>query len=231
VNAVNTFSEEYREDARSQNSIKTAFNDFYLKNLILRKDGGFMVIAESAYMSNRGNNLNRYDYMNGSPFFNPLFGGNFMMSPYYNSYYNPMGYYPWGGFGRFGGMNFNGINNINRYYVDNIAIMSFEPNGKMEWSNVIPKSQYDDNTDNYLGYGLLNAGDKLRFIFNIQERRNNVITDQSLSASGQIDRNPVIKNPEKGYDFMPRHAKQIGARIAIVPCMYRGYTCFSKIEF
>jgi len=232
VNAVTTFSEEFREDARSQNSLKSAFNDFYLKNLILRKDGGFMVIAESAYMSNRGNNLNRYDYLNGSPFFNPLYGGNFMMSPYYyNPFYNPMGYYPWGGFGRFGGMGYNGMNNINRYYVDNIAIMSFEPGGKMEWSNVIRKSQYDDNTDNFLGYGLLNAGDKLRFIFNIQERRNNLITDQALSADGQIDRNPMIKNPEKGYDFMPRHAKQIGARVAIIPCMYRGYTCFSKVEF
>jgi hypothetical protein len=30
---------------------------------------------------------------------------------------------------------------------------------------------------------------------------------------------------------MPRHAKQVGARQAIVPCQYRGYTCFAKVEF
>ncbi len=231
LNAATTFSDEYREDVRGQNTIKSAFNDYYLKNLILRKDGGFMVIAESFYTSNRGNNSNRWDYM-GSPYYNPMYGGNYFGgSGYYNSFYNPMFYSPFGGFGRFGGMNYNGMSNVTRYYVDNVAVISFEPDGKMEWSNVIRKSQYDDNTDNYLSYGLLNAGDKLQFIFNIQERRNNVITDQSISPAGQLDRNPTFKNPEKGYDFMPRHAKQIGAHQAIVPCMYRGYTCFSKIDF
>ena len=52
-----------------------------------------------------------------------------------------------------------------------------------------------------------------------------------LGTHGQVDRSPTFKNLDKGYDFMPRHAKQIGARQAVVPCQYRGFTCFAKIEF
>jgi hypothetical protein len=96
---------------------------------------------------------------------------------------------------------------------------------------VIRKTQYDDNTDNYIGYGLINSGDQLRFLFNVQDKRSNILTDQSMSPKGQIDRNPTIKNLERGYDFMPKHAKQTGSRQAIIPCMYRGYTCFAKIDY
>jgi hypothetical protein len=229
LNATTLFTEEFRLDARGEGSAKTAFNEFYLKNLILRRDGGFMMIAESAYMSSRGNNFSRWDMMNSSPFFNSGFGG--------------MGGFGMGGFGMGGmnmgfanpwspwGMNTMGPNNVTRYFSDNIAIISFEPDGKMEWSNVIRKTQYDDNTDNYIGYGLLNSGDQLRFLFNVQDKRSNILTDQAMSPAGQINRNPTIKNLERGYDFMPKHAKQTGSRQAIIPCMYRGYTCFAKIDY
>jgi hypothetical protein len=217
LNATTVFSDEFREDAKGEGGSKTAFNDYFLKNIILRKDGGFIIISESAYTSSRGNTLNRWDYLYGSPYWSPV--------DYY-SWNSPTGYYPWWR----SSLN-NSNNSLTRYFADNVAVISFEPNGKMEWSNVIRKSQFDDNTDNYIGYGLLNTGDQLHFIFNVQEKRSMILSDQSISPSGQVDRNPTFKNLDKGYDFMPRHAKQVGARVAIVPCQYRGFTCFAKLEF
>jgi hypothetical protein len=111
------------------------------------------------------------------------------------------------------------------------VLLSFNAVGKVEWSNVIRKEQFDDNTDNFIGYGVLNTGDKAHFLFNIQDKRNMILTDQSLSPDGQIDRNPTFKNLDNGYEFMPRHAKQVGARQLIVPCQYRSTTCFAKVEF
>ncbi len=218
LNATTLFSDEFREDAKGEGSSKMAFNDYFLKHVILRRDGGFIVLAESAYTSSRGNTLNRWDYLYGSPYWSP--------SDYY-TWNSPVGYYPWWRSNTFGGTNVS----LTRYFADNVAVISFEPNGKMEWSNVIRKSQYDDNTDNFIGFGLFNTGDQLHFIFNVQEKRTMILSDQSISPSGQIDRNPTFKNLDKGYDFMPRHAKQIGARQAIVPCQYRGFTCFAKLEF
>jgi hypothetical protein len=217
LNATTIFSEEFREDAKAEGGSKSAFNDYFLKNVIVRKDGGFIIIAESAYTSSRGNTLNRWDYLYGSPYWSPV--------DYY-TWNSPVGYYPW-----WRSSTYNNLNTLTRYFADNVAVISFEPNGKMEWSNVIRKSQYDDNTDNFIGFGLFNTGDQLHFMFNVQEKRSMILSDQSISPTGQVDRNPTFKNLDKGYDFMPRHSKQVGSRQAIVPCQYRGFTCFAKLEF
>jgi len=226
LNATTTFNDEYRADVKGDGQLKMAFNDFYLRNLILRKDGGFMIIAESEYVTTRGNTMNRWDYMNGS--LNPFFGGGM-----FNNYsFNNGSFYPWNnGFNSFGGMNNMPGSNIRQFFADNVAIISFEPDGKMEWSNVIRKTQSDDETDNFISFGILNSGDQIHFLFNIQDKKSSMLTDQSISPFGQIDRSPTLKNLDKGYDFMPKHIKQIGLKQAIVPCIYRGFTIFAKIEY
>jgi len=212
-----TFSEEFRADAKNDGNSKTAFNDFFLKNIVLKRDGGFFIAAEAAYSTSRGNTLNRWDYLYGSPYFaSPL--------DYY-SYNSQLGYYPWGRYNQFNN------NNVTRYFADNVILLSYDAAGKLEWSNVIRKTQYDDNTDNFIGYTILNTGDKAHFIFNVQDKRAMILSDQSIAPDGQIDRNPTFKNLDKGYDFMPRHAKQVGARQIIIPCQYRSATCFAKVEF
>lgn len=219
LNSLTTiFTDEFRSDAKNDGNLKLAFNDFFLKNIVLKKDGGFFVAAEAAYSTTKGNTMSRWDYLYGSPYYSG-------MTMDYYSYYSPMGYYPWGRYNSFNN------NTTTRYFADNVVLLSFNAAGKVEWSNVIRKEQYDDNTDNFIGYGVLNTGDKAHFLFNIQEKRSVILTDQSLSPDGQIDRNPTFKNLENGYEFMPRHAKQVGARQMIVPCQFRGATCFAKVEF
>lgn len=125
----------------------------------------------------------------------------------------------------------NSFSNVTRYYADNIAIISYDSAAKVEWTNIIAKSQYDDNSDDLLGYAMANTGESIHFLFNVQEKRNLILTDQFINSTGQVTRNPTLKNLDKGYDFMPRHAKQVGSRQIIVPCQYRNYICFAKIEF
>ncbi len=216
VTSAITFSDELRNDAKGDNSIKTAFNDYFLRNIIMKKDGGFIVTAESVYSASRGGtNNSRWDYLYGSPYWGSTPG-------YYSGFgYNSFGY-PWS--------RYNSFNNITRYYADNIVVVSYDVTGKMEWSNVVTKSQFDDNNDDYIGFTLANTGDQLHFIFNVQEKRTNMLSDQNISPEGQITRNPTIKNLDKGYEFMPRRAKQVGSRQLIVPCLYRNYVCFAKVD-
>ncbi|MEO6915673.1 MAG: hypothetical protein ABI151_08520, partial [Chitinophagaceae bacterium] len=68
-------------------------------------------------------------------------------------------------------------------------------------------------------------------LFNQFERRKLLLNDQSLNSEGKIIRNPTLKNLDKGYEFMPRFAKQVSSRQIIVPCLYRNYLCFAKIDF
>jgi hypothetical protein len=216
VNAeLSVFNENFREDARGENNVRNAFDDFFLQQIVMRKDGGFIVTAESNYTTSRGNGLSRWDYLNASPF------------------WSPSEYYLWRNYG-YGGPWWRSYSNSNastRFYSDNIAVMSFDNTGKMEWSDVVHKSQYDDNSDNFLSYSTMISGGEIHFLFNSNEKRTLLLTDQSVTVDGQLKRNPVFKNLDKGYEFMARFGKQVSARQMIIPCQYRNYISFAKVEF
>lgn len=212
INAIE-FDESLRNEAKGDNSVKGAFNDYFIRNIIVRKDGGFLLAAESFFSTGRGGGYNRYNYMYGSPFLRPM--------DYYM--FNPYGYgYPW--------YRYNSLGQSTRYNAQNITVFSFDSTGRVDWSNVLNKNQYDDETDAFIGYSLLNTGDQLHFLFNQQERRLQLLTDQSISPEGKVTRNPTLKNLDQGYDFMARYGKQIGSRQIIFPCMYRNYLCFARLD-
>jgi len=211
---VSSFTDELRKEARGDASTKMAFNDYFIRNIITRKDGGFIISTESYYTTSRFNNWNRWDYLYGSPY---------MSSNYYNYYYSPYyNRYWWG--------SRSGSQAV-RYHADNIAIMSFKNNGEAEWNTVLAKSQFDDESDDQISFQLMNTGDQLHFLFNNQERRNNLLNDFGLTPDGKLTRNPTLKNLDKGYEFLTKYGKQVSSRQMIVPCLYRNYICFAKIDY
>ena len=208
------FDDNLRNDAKGENSFKTALNDYFIKNIIPKKDGGFLMAAEAFFTTGRGG-LNRNSYMYGSPFIRP--------SDFYM--FNPYGYgYPWYRYN-----NFNS-NQLSRYHAQNILAMSFDSTGHIDWTNIINKSQWDDDSDASIGYQLVNTGDQLHFLFNLQEKRTQLLSDQSIKPDGQLLRNPTLKNLDKGYEFMPRYGKQVSLRQIIIPCMLRNFLCFARVE-
>ncbi|MEO7311886.1 MAG: hypothetical protein ABIX01_15890 [Chitinophagaceae bacterium] len=205
--------EEIRAEARGENNIKNAFNDYYLQNIVIRKDGGFLISAENLYTTSRGsmNPFNRWNYFS-QPYLST--------ADYY--YYGGTGWgYPYNRWG----------SSATRYNADNIVVMSFEKNGKLQWSDIIHKSQFDDDGEATISYQTVNTGDALRFLYNDFEKRDPILTLQSIGPDGKIIRNPTLKNLDKGYAFLPRYAKQTGQKQLIVPCLYRNFLAFAKIEF
>jgi len=207
------FGDDLRGVAKSSGTLKSAFNDFFLRNVILKRDGSFIITAEDQSTQSTGmNNWNRYDYLYGNPYFTPY--NYYLYSPY--SFYRP--------FGTFGTQ---GI----RYYNDNILVMSVSKKGIPEWTNIIHKQQFSDDNDNYLSFNTFNTSGELHFLFNDISKRDKLLSDNILTPDGTSKRNPTLRTYEKGYEFMPRFAKQVGARQVIVPCTYRGRICFAKIDF
>ncbi|MBN8787454.1 MAG: hypothetical protein J0I84_10225, partial [Terrimonas sp.] len=98
-------------------------------------------------------------------------------------------------------------------------------------SNVLHKSQFDDNSDNSLSYMIYNTGGEINFLYNQQERRVKLLSEQSVNGNGDVKRSPTLKNLDKDYEFLPKYGKQVGARQVVMPCMYRNYICFAKIDF
>jgi hypothetical protein len=208
------FTDELRGLAKSSDAnLKMAFNDFFIKHIITKRDGGFLLVTESLYTTSRGNMFNRWDYM-----YNPAFGPGGFYSPYYYSpYYNP-----W---------TRNYGNYATRFHAENIMVLSFDGESNLQWSSIIPKSQFDDETENLISHELVNTGGELHFLFNLYERRNMLLNDQSISPEGRVTRYPTLRNLDRGYDFMPRYGKQVSSWESIIPCLYRNYLCFAKVDF
>jgi hypothetical protein len=209
------FGDELRKDAKGDANIKMAFNDYFIRNIIVKKDGGFIIGSEAFYTTSRYNSWNRWDYLYGSPFYSPF--DYYSYSPYYNSLWYRSRFY--------------GNSQNVRYHADNIVILSFDKEGQLQWNNVISKGQYDDNTDDLISYQLMNTGGQLHFLFNMEERRVNLLNDYTVAPGGDINRNPTLKNLDKGFDFMAKYGKQVSAHQMIIPCLYRNSICFAKIEF
>ena len=106
------FSEELRREARGNATTRTAFNDYFIRNIIGRKDGGFIIVGEAYYTSSRGGGWNRWNNLYGSPY----------MRSYDYYYYSPYSY------NNLWANRWNTGQNV-RYQADNIAIMAFDKNG------------------------------------------------------------------------------------------------------
>ncbi|MBL0182560.1 MAG: hypothetical protein IPP96_09765 [Chitinophagaceae bacterium] len=208
------FSDSLRDEAKRSGLLRFAFDNYFIRQVIVKKDGGFILAAEDYTSDTRGSNntWNRYDYL-----YNPYYPSN----GYY--YYNPyMGYYrPYSSFNN---------QSSTRYYCENILVLSVNKNGKPEWSRIIQKDQFADDEENFLSFSTMIFSGEIHFLFN-NDRKNQIVTDQGISPNGTIKRNPTLKSKEKGYEFMPSLSKQIGAGQLIIPCAYRGNLCFAKVEF
>lgn len=216
------FDDELRSLAKGPDaSFKMAFDDYYITNIITRKDGGYILIGESMYTTSRGNTFDRmgYRYWN-NPWASPL--DYYYWSPYSNPY-NSFYYDRWN----------SGRSNsqLTRYHAENIIVLSFDAEGKMEWNNSIPKTQYDDETDANISHQVMITGGELHLLFNLYERRTLLLNDQSISPDGKITRNPTLKNLDREIDFLPRFGKQVSSKVLILPCFYRNSLTFAKIEF
>jgi hypothetical protein len=205
-----------RNFAKSKGNIKTALNDFFIRNIVLKKDGSYLLVAEDYSSQTSGSNMgwNRWDYLYGSPYLNSF--DFYYYNPAYGGYYRP--------YGRFG-------NQSTRYYYDNILLLGINKTGKVEWSKIIDKEQYGDDTDNYLSFSTFITESEIHFLFNLLEKRDKLLTDNTLAFNGTFKRNPTIKSIDRGYEYMPKLSRQIGPRQIVIPCTFRNQVCFARIDF
>jgi hypothetical protein len=108
--------------------------------------------------------------------------------------------------------------------------MSISKTGQLEWSKIIHKDQFDDNDENFLSFSTMTSGGEIHFLFN-EDKKFEIVSNQGITPDGTVKRYATLKSPEKGYEFMPGLSKQVGAYQGIIPCAYRNFICFAKVDF
>lgn len=205
-------NDSLRYEAKSGGLLRFALDNFFIRQIVVKADGGFILAAEDYSADTRtNNNFNRFDYL-----YNP-----YMITPG-NYYYSPLrGYYrPLNNF----------TNQSTRHYYENILVMGVSKTGGIQWSKVLHKSQFDDEEDNFMSFSTFTSGNEIRFLYN-SDRKYQIISDQGVTADGTVKRYATLKSPQRGYEFMPSLSKQVGANQIIIPCSYRNNICFAKVDF
>ena len=212
--SFNAFSTERQTTGSKFNA---TYDNLIPKNIILRKSGGFMLIAEDFYNESLydDNRWNRYDPYNPYMPYNSS-NGYFMNSPYYNTY-------------RPYGNNFDQTRS--RYYYNNIFIADVDSSLQTTSINEINKRQYETDNDNNLSFSFMNTGKEIHFMFIENAQEKSLITDHVLSTNGSIRKFPLIRNDQRNYEFMPKLGKQIGSNLMVIPFLYFNKVGFAKIEF
>lgn len=214
--AFNYFPDSVRSKMNNEGQFNSAFNNVYLRNVIMKRDGGFIINLEDFSMRVTGNAFgrSRYDYLYNYPYGG--YNDYYYYNPSYYNYYRPFNYRN---------------QTTTHYYYDNILIMSLDPNFKTEWNAMVIKKQGDVETDNFLSFSNIISGGEIHYLYMEPEKRNQVVINNGLSPSGKLKRYGTLKGNVSGYSFMPKLSRQVGANQVILPCLYRGYIAFAKVDF
>ena len=213
---INIFDDSLRSKLSGKPDWRTAYDNLNIRNIILKKDGGFIALTEEYYKQRRfGNNFNDgYNNFN-SRYFNS-YSDYYLYNRGYYGYYRPFN----DGNGRDVVYNYNDIINF-----------SFNKDLKLQWSSVINKTTSDVENDNFLSFTNLNAGGEIYFLFLQKDNNRQILSNHALQPDGNTKRYATLKGREAGYNFMPRLSRQTGARQMIVPCIVRNNIAFAKIDF
>ena len=213
--AYNVFADSLRGKTNTSYQYSFDYENLNIRNVIMKKNGGFIILSEDAYTENIGsNNMWNRGYFNNMPYYG--------MSDYY--LYNPYSYYGYRPF------NNTGINQSVRFYANDIVVANIDSSLKLVWNSLIRKKQMDIDNDNFISFSTFNSAGEIKFFFIERERSRQVMSNHGLFPDGEIRRYATLKSPESRYDFMPRLAKQVGAAQMIIPFVYLGKIGFAKIE-
>ena len=214
--AINIFDDSLRAKLSGKPDWRTAYDNLNIRNVILKKDGGFIVLTEEYYKQRRyGSAFNdRYNSFD-SRYYNS-YSDYYLYNRGYYGYYRPFN----DGNGRDVVYNYNDVINF-----------SFSNNLKLQWNNVINKTTSDIENDNFLSFINMNAGGEIYFLFLQKDNNRQILSNYAMQPDGSFIRKPTLKGREAGYNFMPRLARQTGVRQMIVPCVVRNNIAFAKIDF
>jgi hypothetical protein len=226
----NRFTDAVRSLVTNKRNLKGAFDMFYLDKVSTQADGSFVVVSEAAASYSNRNMFSRWDYFYGGPFYNPF------MFNYWN---RPFGFYPWARFG-WGPSLFMWNRWMNpyasfgypsvTYNANNIALLSFDIKGNLQWVKTIDKKQTDQNVDQFIGYGSIENEAGMSFVYHQKQKGVHQLIVNTLSKEGQLVKgNSIILN-EKNYEWMPKSLKQVGAHEAILPYQFKNKIGFAKIQ-
>ncbi|MFN8309540.1 MAG: hypothetical protein U0T73_06205 [Chitinophagales bacterium] len=113
---------------------------------------------------------------------------------------------------------YNSYRTITTYSYNDIITFSLQPNGSIEWDNILRKKQNSEEDNGFnSSFALMNQKDQLRFIFLEDVSAGASVNEYVLTSNGKSVRNNLFNQEDKDVLLIPRLAKQVTPDEILLP--------------
>ena len=124
------------------------------------------------------------------------------------------------------------VRSIVDYYYEDFFMLSFGPDGSMQWNTILHKKQYSQDDDGiFSSFFMFRTRTSLLFMFNDEVRFENSCSTYEVSANGSFDRNSLLNTVNQGLRLRFRDGIQVSANECLVPSEYRSKLKLVRIRF
>jgi hypothetical protein len=151
--------------------------DYFLSELIIRDDGGVVLLGESNYQTNQ----TFVQYSQGFPIYREII----------------------------------------YYHYDEVIMVSVNPNGSLDWRQIIPKKQTSVSPSPYFSYIAFAVGSELHILFNEEGRSKSAIMLYSISNTGAVTPRSLLNTETTDAMIVPADARIISPKTILIPANKR----------
>ena len=225
------FDKELRTKIQESGSAKSAFNEYFIQNIQLKNDGGFLIDAGDFFQLFDKYAQNRWSYNHYSSIqLVQNYSASNQVSTNYalDNLHDPNYSFPWHQWKFY-------ETGLYSYNSNKILVANFNSEGAVEWIKTI-KALQNDRFVNSIGYITCRTNTELYYLFNENIKKRVFITAQSINQKGEINdpenlrEDKMIRGVKIEYTALPRLGKQISEKEVVMPCVVGHYICFVKVE-
>jgi len=105
-----------------------------------------------------------------------------------------------------------------QYFYDDVLLISIDPNGEMDWGEILKKQQYSENDRGYFSsIGFVNTRASIHLLFNETLSKNAALNDFRIDKDGDYRIRNIFNANEFKLNLAPRYAQQLSATEVIMP--------------
>lgn len=221
------FDDSLRVQASIHGKLKRVFDNLFIQNIILRKDGSFVV--DAGFYTAVPYSDNRPIIEKSRPSFYNQPGKQFT----YFAKYLPCGYmfylpgfhFPWNAWSIAAGNRFSfSSGNIMAFSLDSVATLG--------WIKYLDVSQFSYNPF-YMGYSAQAANNKIYYLYNQIGRDKSFLAAQAVNTDGTVDDGIMFMDIDRtiqyNVQFIPRSIIRLGNKEIVLACQKSGKIYLAKI--
>jgi hypothetical protein len=173
------FDPEFAGKVQSYKSSKKEkeLTDYFLGDLIIRDDGGVVLLGESNYQTNQ----TYVQYSQGFPIYREII----------------------------------------YYHYDELIMVSINPNGSLDWRQIIPKKQTSVTPSPYFSYLAFAVGSEVHIIYNEEGRSKTSVMLYSISNTGAVSPRSLLNADAAEAMILPADARIVSPNTILIPANKR----------